>query len=160
MMEDKRTLRERTEEHVRLYFEKTQDAQIRAMLPPGSATVEEALEKFAFTQRVGAASYGRTIYLGERYVGDVWCYGIDQAESPQAMLSYCVFEKDCWGKGVATQAVKEFMKELETRFGLERLGAFTFLENMPSVRVLEKNGFVLSERFDEDGKSSGYYCKE
>lgn len=157
---DKLTLRERTEKHVRLYFEKTQDLQIRATLPPGSATLEEALEKFALTQRAGADSYGRTVYLGERYVGDVWCYGMKEAETPQGMLSYCIFEKDCWGKGIATRAVEEFLKELETRFGLKKIGAFTFLENIPSVRVLEKNGFVLSERFDEDGKSSGYYCKE
>ncbi|MDE6108524.1 MAG: GNAT family N-acetyltransferase [Oscillospiraceae bacterium] len=157
---DKLTLRERTAEHVRLYFEKTKDAQIRAMLPPGSATVEEALEKYALTQRAGADSYGRTVYLGERYIGDVWCYCMDRAEDPQAMLSYCLFEKDCWGKGLTTQAVKEFLKEVEARFGLTRIGAFTFLDNTPSIRVLEKNGFALVERFDEDGRRSGYYCKE
>lgn len=45
------------------------------------------------------------------------------------------------------------------RFGLRRAGAFTFLDNPGSVRVLEKNGFALAGRFDGDTRSSGYYHK-
>ena len=37
-------LKERYEEHVRIYFEKTRDAQIRQMLPQKCKTVEKVPE--------------------------------------------------------------------------------------------------------------------
>ena len=37
------------------------------------------------------------------------------------------------------------------------MGAFTFSDNVASIRVLEKNGFQLKEEFVEDGRASGYF---
>ncbi len=39
------TLRERTKEHVSIYFEKTRDEEIRRMLPGGAESLEEALRR-------------------------------------------------------------------------------------------------------------------
>ena len=116
-------LKERTEAHVRIYFEKTQDAQIRAMLPQTAQTVEQAVEDYRKTQLPGASSYGRTIYADGKYVGDIWCYCIDLNEEPNAMLSYCVFEKELWGKGVAAKAVELFLGEAAAKFTLGSMGA-------------------------------------
>lgn len=151
------TLGERTAETVAVYFEKTRSPAIRKMLPQKARTVEEALADFRKTLAPGANSFGRTIYADGRYVGDVWCYCMDSGGDPQAMVSYCVFEQDLWGRGVAAAALKLFLEELRERFGLERVGAFTFAANAPSIRVLEKNGFQLRESFVEDGVESGYY---
>lgn len=150
-------LRERTEAQVRTYFEKTRDDQIRAMLPQTARTVEQAVEDYRKTQLPGAASYGRTVYADGAYVGDVWCYCIDWNEEPNAMLSYCIFEKELWGKGVATKAVELFLAEALERFSLKSVGAFAYCANRASLRVLEKNGFALREIFDEDGTASAYY---
>ena len=131
-------LRERTAGHVRIYFEQTQDEQIERMLPRS------------------AASFGRTIYADGRYVGDVWCYCIDCEQSPNAMLSYCIFDKALWGKGAATEAVGLFLQQAVERFSLRSVGAFTFADNKASIRVLEKNGFAVQESFVEDGRESVY----
>lgn len=153
-------LRERTEGHVRVYFEKTRDAEIRAMLPQSAQTLEQAVEDYRKTLLPGAASFGRTIYADGNYVGDIWCYGIDPQETPGAMVSYCLFEKAVWGQGVTTAALAKFMKDIGARFGLKTLGAFAYCANAASGRVLEKNGFALAERFTEDGVESAYYQKE
>jgi len=153
-------LRERTEEHVRIYFEKTRDAQIQAMLPQSARTAEQAVEDYRETLLPGAASFGRTIYADGKYVGDIWCYGIEPKDTPGAMVSYCLFEKSLWGKGIATAALEAFARDVTARFGLKSLGAFAFRANTASGRVLEKNGFVLAERFTEDGVESAYYQKE
>ena len=92
-------------------------------------------------------------------MGDVWCYAMDPSGDPQAMVSYCVFEQALWGRGVASEALGLFLEEIRERFGLERIGAFTFIANQGSVRVLEKNGFRLAETLVEDGTASGYYTK-
>lgn len=150
------TLRERTEQHVRIFFEQAQRPDIKSVLPLRAQTVDEALADFRQTLLPGAASYGRTIYLDDAYVGDIWCYCIAPADDPQAMLSYCVFDRTVQNRGVATQAVALFLSELSSRFGLNRIGAFTFLTNPASVRVLEKNGFILAE-IPEPG--SGYFTR-
>lgn len=150
-------LRERTAETVRIYFEKSNTTEIKRVLPQKAQSVEEAIADFEETQLPGATSYGRTIYVDDKYVGDVWCYCIDKAEEPNAMISYCIFETDYWNKGIATEALGLFIKEIVDKFQLQTLGAFTYAANKGSIRVLEKNEFVLVEEFIEDGVLSAYY---
>ena len=154
------TLGERTAETAAVYFEKTRSPVFRKTLPQKARTLEEALEDFRKTQEPGAESFGRTIRADGRYVGDVWCYCMDRSGDPQAMVSYGVFEPELWGRGAASAALGLFLEEIRERFGLERVGAFTFAENAASVRVLEKNGFRLAKSFTEDGVESGYYLRD
>lgn len=151
------SLKERTKNHVKIYFQKTQDAEIKRMLPSTVRTEEEALKAFEETQNPGATSYGRTVYYDEKYVGDIWCYNINTEESPNGMLGYCIFDKKFWNKGIATEAVGLFLKELRQNYQMKELGAFLYATNAASRRVLEKNGFVKSETLVEDGIESFYY---
>lgn len=150
-------LKDRTEENVRLYFEKSQQNEIKQMLPQKAKTVEEAVEDFYKTMLPNSTSYGKTIYVEDVYVGDVWCYCIDKTETPNAMLSFCIFNKAYWQKGIASIAVSLFLKNIHEKYKFETIGAFTFSNNIASQRVLEKNNFSLIEEFDEDGRLSRYY---
>ena len=76
------TLRNRTADTVRTYFEKADRPEIKRFLPQKAKTVEEALADYEKTLKPGASSYGRTIYADDQYIGDVWCYCIDQNEEP------------------------------------------------------------------------------
>lgn len=147
----------RTAETAAIYFEKTSSEAIRRVLPQKARTVEEAVADFYASQRPAAASYGRTILAGGAYVGDVWCYGIDPSGTPNAMVSYCVFEQALWGQGAASAALALFLREIAEKYALKTVGAFTFADNISSIRVLEKNGFRLIEKFAEDGVPSRYY---
>ena len=151
------TLGTRTAETAAIYFEKTSNEAIRKALPQKARTVEEAVADFHASQRPGASSFGQTILVDGRYVGDVWCYCIDPAATPNAMVSYCVFEPEFRGRGAATEALALFLREAAQRYGLKTVGAFTFAGNRPSIRVLNKNGFRLMEEFTEDGVSSQYF---
>ena len=153
-------LRERTEVHVRTYFAGTRDPEIQAMLPQTAQTVEQAVAEFEKTLLPGATSFGRTIYADDIYVGDIWCYCIDPEEDPNAMISYCLFEKSHWNHGIATEALKLFLEEIVSRFDVKKLGAFAYCDNPASLRVLEKNGFEKVEEFAEEGRLSAYYQKE
>lgn len=146
----------RTAETVRIYFEKANQPEIKAVLPQKAQTVEEALDDYRETLLPNAVSYGRTIIVNGNYIGDIWCYCMDKNEEPNAMLSYCIFEKAYWSQGIATEAVTMFLKEIQEKYALSTIGAFTFSENLASIRVLEKNGFVELEAFSEDGRDSKY----
>ena len=154
------TLKPRTAAHVAIYFEKTNNEVIRSVLPQKARTVEEALEDFEQSLLPSSTSFGQTIYADEQYVGDIWCYCIDPDDTPNAMVSYCLFEKEFWNKGVCTEALRQFELETVPRFGLKSLGAFTYCDNISSIRVLEKNGFAKMEEFTEDGRLSVYCQKE
>ena len=151
------TLGTRTAEPAAIYFERTNNEIIRRALPQKARTVEEAVADFHVSQRPGASSFGRTILADGRYVGDVWCYCIDPDAVPNAMVSYCVFERALWGQGAASSALALFLPEIAQAYGLKTVGAFTFADNLPSIRVLEKNGFRLAEEFVEDGVPSQYF---
>lgn len=146
----------RTAETVTIYFEKAQDPQIRKVLPQKARTLEEALADFEKTLLPGAASFGRTILADGHYIGDVWCYCIDPEDEPNCMLSFCIFDTAYWSKGIATAAVRDFLQEISSKFGIRTVGAFAYADNHASLRVLEKNGFALVEEFEEDGIRSGF----
>ncbi len=153
-------LKERTEAHVRIYFERTEDAEIAAMMPKAAENVEQAVEAYRKTKLPDATSYGETVYADGRYVGDIWCYCIDPADIPNAMISYCIFEKSLWNRGVATEALRLFVDIISDRFNIRTFGAFSYCNNLPSMRVLEKNGFERLEVFSENGRESAYYQLE
>lgn len=151
------TLQKRTAEHVRIYFEKTNNDRIKRFLPQKARTVEEALEDYEKTLLPGANSFGQTIYADGRYIGDVWCYCIDPADEPNCMLSFCIFDQDYCSKGAASAAVAQFVRNMRDLYAVRTIGAFTFADNIASIRVLEKNGFICMEKFEEDGIKSRYY---
>ena len=153
-------LRERTETHVRINYEKMRDPEIKSMIPMTEKTLEQAILDYKKTQLPGASSFGKTIYVNGEYMGDIWCYCMDLEEEPNAMLGYCLFEKSLWGKGIATEAVKLFLEEVSVRFRLKTMGGIVFCSNAASMRVLEKSNFEKKEEFEEDGILSAYYQRE
>lgn len=153
-------LKDRTADSVRTYFEKTNRPEIKQVLPQKAKTVEEALEDYEKTLLPNAASFGQTVYVDGKYVGDVWCYCIDMDDEPNCMISFCIFEPEYWSKGIATTAVNMFIKNICAKYHVKTIGAFTFLHNDASIRVLEKNGFAVVEEFEEDGVLSKYFQYE
>lgn len=151
------TLGTRTEESVKIYFNKTSNDTFPRWLPQKAQTVDEAIADYKKTLLPQSTSYGRTILADGNYVGDIWCYCIDLTDTPNAMVSYCLFESDFWGKGIATAALGLFIDDVMGRFHFKTLGAFTFSDNAQSIRVLEKNGFEMVEEFTEDGVQSKYF---
>lgn len=151
------SLGERTAETVKTYFKAADRDIIKKYLPQKAKTVEEALEDYEKTLLPDAKSYGRIISVDGKYIGDVWCYCIDLEETPNAMISYCIFDVDYWGKGVMTRALELFIDEIVCKFGFKTLGAFTCMENSASVKVLERCGFKLKEEISEEGAMSGYF---
>ncbi len=71
-----------------------------------------------------------------------------------AELGYWLAEP-YWGRGIATDAVRVFVEDAFARFGLVRVFALTFADNVASIRVLEKSGFVLEGRLRRSAVKAG-----
>lgn len=62
-------------------------------------------------------------------------------------ISYWV-NRSCWGQGVASIAVTTALSALRNVPGLTRATAAIACDNLPSIRVIEKCGFVADRRDD------------
>lgn len=54
--------------------------------------------------------------------------------------------KPHWGQGIMTQVIRELMKYLRKKYGYRKFQAKVFPFNLPSARVLQKNGFHFDVR--------------
>jgi ribosomal-protein-alanine N-acetyltransferase len=80
------------------------------------------------------------ILAGDRIAGTVTISNIVHGPFQSATLGYWVAER-LGGRGLATRAVAEVVEIAFDELELHRLEAATLVDNLPSRRVLEKNGF-------------------
>jgi len=59
-----------------------------------------------------------------------------------AEIGYFIGE-EFWGKGIATEAVRQLVNYIQKNFDVVRIYAEVFEYNKASMKVLEKNGFYL-----------------
>lgn len=64
-----------------------------------------------------------------------------------ADISYFIGNKDYWGVGLATEAIKAVLKFGFEIIGLNRIQAGVFGKNAGSIKALEKAGFMLEGNF-------------
>ena len=80
------------------------------------------------------------ILFGDRIAGTVILWNIVHGPFQSATLGYWIAER-LSDRGLATKAVGEVVEMAFGELGLHRLEAATLVDNIPSQRVLEKNGF-------------------
>lgn len=101
-----------------------------------------------------------------RYAIESWNYGIDYSYSirlknlllvgsigvlhdyGKAQLGY-VISPTHWNRGYTTEAAMHVLKILKTFSGLYRIGTFVDMENIASIKVLQKCGMVEEARLEK-----------
>ena len=146
-------LGERTAETVETYFRRTRDPEIQKNLPQRAQTLEEALADYRKTLEPGARSFGRTIYADGRYVGDIWCYAMGPENDPQAMVSYCVFERELWGRGAAAKALGCFWRSCGSGSALSELGRLPMLPTPGLSACWRKTAFNWKKYLQRTGEN-------
>jgi len=74
--------------------------------------------------------------------GGIGIHPLEDVHRRSAEIGYWLSES-CWGRGIATGAVRALVPVAFDRFDIVRLQAGIFSDNPASMRVLEKSGFVL-----------------
>ena len=77
----------------------------------------------------------------DRHIGNIKI-GPIRTHHNHADLSYFIGDRDFWGRGYATEAIRLAIQVGFERLGLHRLQAGTYATNVGGARVLEKAGFV------------------
>jgi|LauGreDrversion4_2_1035121.scaffolds.fasta_scaffold78531_1 RimJ/RimL family protein N-acetyltransferase len=82
--------------------------------------------------------YQRAIIVDQELVG---CVGFDiETDQNSGMLGYWLAE-EMWGRGIMTHAAGKMIDVAFSERSLQRLDAYTHVENTPSQKVLKKLGF-------------------
>ncbi|QUH20368.1 GNAT family N-acetyltransferase [Alkaliphilus sp. B6464] len=150
-------LKTRTVEHVKIFWEKSQDKELERLFPFNRVALGDAIKLYEESLKPGARSFGKIIDIDGRYIGDVWCYGIDEANEKQAFVSIVIFDKKYWGKEIGKHALAQFCHLVFEKYAISKLCAFTYKSNKKSIGMLESVGFKKIEDFEEDGVISCYY---
>src|SRR5262249_14945493 len=134
-------LREVAEDDLVIFFEQQQDPAANWM---AAFTAKDPTDWAAFAAKwakiLGDVTVtAKTIVFGGRVAGNLGCFVAPW--SGQREVTYWV-GRDHWGRGVATTALAAFVEGLAARPLYARAAA----DNIASIRVLEKCGFVLIGR--------------
>jgi ribosomal-protein-alanine N-acetyltransferase len=88
------------------------------------------------------------IELNQEAIGGIGCELLGDVHCKTAEIGYWLGEP-FWGRGIATDAVKQMTEYAFTTFDLERLQATVFGWNAASARVLEKAAYQLEGRLHQ-----------
>lgn len=119
---------------------------------PLATSIDDALALIELINSRGAAGesvqWAITVKGEDHYLGIIGFWRLEKAHH-YAELGY-ILARDQWGKGYTSEAIAAVVEFGFRTLGFHRIQAITRPENEVSVRVLEKNGFVLEGHFKED----------
>ncbi|MBL7829776.1 MAG: GNAT family N-acetyltransferase [Saprospiraceae bacterium] len=99
------------------------------------------------------------IDLDGEAIGSIGIHPQDDIFCRNAELGYWLAE-EFWGKGIATEAVKQIVKYGFETFDIDRIFARPFGSNVASQKLLEKSGFTLEAQFAKTIIKNGTYEDE
>ena len=105
-------------------------------------TSEERIRSYVSKMNCSDTNLFYGIFYGEQMIGTIKLGDIN-TEHKTATISYLIGAKKYWGLGIASAAISELLSIAFFTLNLEKVCAGVYENNAPSIRVLEKNGFLL-----------------
>lgn len=145
-----------------LFFKLNGDEEVmRYIRPPQSREqTHEFLKKIIndYKERPGTGRWAMLVKAGNRFVGSFAIIPVNN--SMRMQLGYALLKEE-WGKGYASESVKGGIPYAFQQLGLDEITGITYPENIPSQKVLLKNGFVFEKTFLEEGRELNLYtCRK
>ncbi|RME47678.1 MAG: N-acetyltransferase [Chloroflexi bacterium] len=100
---------------------------------------KQAFQRELRRQDKHSQSFGLLTDTGE-FIGRLGYYNIDYRRR-EAELGIAIGEKEYWGRGYGTDAVKTLLAYIFEETDLERIYLYTYAENLRAQRSFEKCGF-------------------
>jgi RimJ/RimL family protein N-acetyltransferase len=89
-------------------------------------------------------------------VGEIGAAFVDEGT---VEIGYAIVESH-WGRGIATEAVRELLRRIKTRADVQRVLAHTPLDRPESARVVEKAGFTFTREVEDSHEGEVIRVKE
>jgi [ribosomal protein S5]-alanine N-acetyltransferase len=138
--EEQISLRPLSSQDIDAFMEWASDNEVTSYLMWDSYCSKQQAILF-FSQVVEKHPWFKAICLGDKVIGSLTLDKGKGVYSCKAELGY-VLTRKYWGKGYATQAVKQALATGFSELEVERIEAYVDPSHTSSQRVLEKNGFA------------------
>jgi RimJ/RimL family protein N-acetyltransferase len=135
-MRDQIQLRDVIESDLPIFYKQQLDSEATAMAAFPSRNEEAFMSHWKNKILANDSVQVKTILFNGEVAGNIVCF----EQLGEREVGYWL-GKEFWGKGIATQALEEFLKTIETR----PLYAHVAKHNIGSKRVLEKCGFAIAK---------------
>jgi RimJ/RimL family protein N-acetyltransferase len=128
-------LRDVSESDLRIFYEQQLNPEATKMAAFPSRNEDAFMDHWKNNVLSNDSVLVKTILFNGDVAGNIVCF----EQVGEREVGYWL-GKEFWGKGIATQALQEFLKTIETR----PLYAHVAKHNIGSKRVLEKCGFTIA----------------
>lgn len=140
------------------FFRLNGDKEVMRYIRPAQ-TFEQSKEFLlkiilAYAQRPGTGRWGMFSHNDQEFVGSFALIPVEGSDRLQ--LGYAIL-KENWGKGWASEAIRGGIQYAFLHLKLTEIAAITYPENLPSQKLLLKNGFVFEKTFREEDKDLSLY---
>lgn len=143
------------------YSRWSRDSEYRRLLDSGAARVfsqkvsKEWLEKDLDEQSISQHWFSIRKLEDDILLGDVGLY-VDNWPARDAFVGLGIGERDFWGKGFGTDAMKVVLRYAFTEINLDRVSLDVFEFNQRAIRSYEKAGFShegrMRKALNKEGK--------
>jgi len=99
------------------------------------------------------------IYIDKEPIGSIGLHPMEDVFRKSMELGYWIAEP-YWGKGIMSKVIAEMVTYGFENFDINRIFARPFGRNIGSIKVLEKNGFILEATLKETILKDGLYEDE
>ncbi len=141
------------------YFQWFNDQEVTAFMRNGTFPNSAAKARDFFLRMSSSENDIVLAIIGKddgRHVGNLGLHGINWLYR-SAELGIIVGERDCHGKGLATEAMRLLLGHAFNRLNLHRVYLITDIENKAAIRAFEKAGFVREGVLRQDCFRLGRY---
>jgi RimJ/RimL family protein N-acetyltransferase len=135
-------LRDATHDDLPIFYEHQRDPVASEMAAFASRDLDAFMEHWTTRILGDETGVAKTVLVDGRVAGNILGFEHDGRRE----VGYWI-GREFWGRGVATRALAAFLAEVTER----PLYAGVAKHNVASVRVLEKNGFVVADEPGEPG---------
>lgn len=104
-------------------------------------------------------SFAMRTLSDDRVIGYIGLWVASWA-SGEAWVGIGIGERDYWGKGYGTDAMRVILRYAFTELNLYRVSLAALGSNARAIRSYEKCGFVLEGRARDAARYDGQYCDE
>ena len=105
---------------------------------------ESEIQKFVISaaKNVESILFGVFLKKDNRHIGNIRLFNFHKIHL-RAELSFLFYDKDEWGKGYATEAIRAILSYSFEDIGLHRVYADYYEPNLASAKVFSKLGFEI-----------------
>lgn len=140
------------------FFRMNGDEEVMRYIRPAQTREQskEFLKKIiaAYDEKPGIGRWALFIKADKNFIGSFAVIPVEKTDKLQ--LGYALL-KENWGKGYASESVKQGIQYAFTQLQLKEIAAITYPENISSQKVLLKNGFTFSNTFTEEERVLNLY---